>query len=210
MTRFFADFDCEWLGECEYQRATQYMHQVWEQVSQGLSSGKILGFTPTHETIALGKHCSLKEELRMSVDDLQQSGVEVVETQRGGKATVHYPGQLVIYPVLPVNRLGYGCKKFVEVLAEQMLTLLRELGIEAYYDTTYPGVWIGLEKVCAIGVSVRRRVSAYGLALNIAQPSPAFRLIYPCGIQDRGVTYVNRWLTHATQPEAYWTRLTAP
>ena len=126
------------------------------------------------------------EDLRVSPDALQRLGIEVVQTERGGRATYHGPGQLVAYPILelPDNDV-HG---FVWRLEQVALDVLAEWGIAAERVERHPGVWIDSDKIAAVGVAVHDRVTSHGLALNVDPDLAHFRLIVPCGMADRGVT----------------------
>lgn len=141
--------------------------------------------------ITLGQSGGL-EDLRIAATALQQRGVELFETNRGGRATYHGPGQLVAYPIikLPDNDLHAYLWKLEAVV----LDLLAEWGIEAQREERYPGVWLGGDKIAAVGVAVVGDVTMHGLALNVHTDLAYFGLITPCGIRERGVTSMERRL----------------
>lgn len=127
-----------------------------------------------------------REDLLISEDGLVQSGVELFETNRGGRATFHGPGQLVAYPILKLPDLDLHA--YLWKLEEVALRMLTGWGIEAQREARYPGVWIDQKKIAAIGVAVRDRVTLHGLAINVNTDLAFFKLITPCGIPDRQVT----------------------
>ncbi|MCR4406171.1 MAG: lipoyl synthase [Anaerolineae bacterium] len=140
------------------------------------------------------------EDLRVSPDYLQRLGIEVVQTERGGRMTYHGPGQLVAYPILklPDDDLhGYLWR-----LEQVVLELLAEWGIAAGRVERHPGVWVGRDKIAAIGVAVQDRVTTHGLALNVAPDLAHFQLIVPCGLSDRGVTSMQAVLNRPVEMEA--------
>jgi lipoate-protein ligase B len=139
--------------------------------------------------ITFGKNASA-EHLLVPKAILAMRGVESVQTDRGGELTAHEPGQLVVYPIVPVTSV----RKYVRCLEESVIQELATYGITAATDSEYPGVWVGHEKICAIGVRVKDRVSMHGLALNVCNTLATFSLIVPCGIKGRGVTTMRRLL----------------
>lgn len=182
-----------------YLKATALMEELALDVSEGRHPGIILAFEPSVEVISLGKNCDPKVEVLSKDKDLAGLGVEVVRSSRGGKATVHGPGQLVIYPVIPIQQVGLGVRGYVESLSCLVTEVLAEFGIKSVYQTENPGIWIGEDKICATGVRIRRRVSMFGIALNVTQIAKAFELIVPCGLSEKGLTYLNKHLSVSSQ-----------
>lgn len=134
---------------------------------------------------------------------LARAGVVVEETDRGGDITYHGPGQLVVYPVLDLNRLGLNLHAYIRLLEEAAIGVCAEFGVEARRDPGATGVWVGEgtgAKVCAIGVRVRRWVSMHGLALNVTTDLDHFGLIVPCGLAGRAVTSLERLLGDGCPP----------
>lgn len=121
---------------------------------------------------------------------VRAAGFELHETERGGLATCHEPGQLVGY--LFFDASAVGVHRTVAALEEGLIGWLRGEGIAAARREGYPGVWVGREKVAAIGLHFRRGVSMHGFALNLVNDLRGFALIVPCGLADAGVTTVAR------------------
>jgi lipoic acid synthetase len=118
-------------------------------------------------------------------------GADLVRTDRGGDVTYHGPGQLVGYPIvsLPEWRAGQrDVVAYVRRLESVLIAALADLGVGAGRDDGYTGVWVGGEKIAAIGVRVSRGRTRHGFALNVAPDLSMFDHIVPCGIADRGVT----------------------
>lgn len=126
------------------------------------------------------------DDLRVETGDLQARGVALFETNRGGRATFHGPGQLVAYPILKLP--GDNLHTYLWQLEEAVLRLLAEWSISAQREERYPGVWVGTAKIAAVGVAVAGGVTMHGLALNVNTDLAYFNLITPCGIRERGVT----------------------
>jgi len=126
---------------------------------------------------------------------LVEHGVDVYHTNRGGDVTYHGPGQLVGYPVLDLRGYGKDVSSYLHGIEEVFIRLLRqEYGIDARRDEKYPGVWIGNDKITAIGCAVKKWVSMHGFGFNVNTDLNAFRFIVPCGLAHRGVTSLGRVL----------------
>jgi lipoate-protein ligase B len=119
---------------------------------------------------------------------LAGAGVTVEPTDRGGDITYHGPGQLVVYPILDLQRLGQNLHAYMRMLEEIVIRVCAGFGVETRRDRSATGVWVGDAKVCAMGVRIRRWVTMHGLALNVDPEMRHFDLIVPCGLAGRSVT----------------------
>lgn len=120
---------------------------------------------------------------------LRDSGtIPVVVSDRGGQITYHGPGQLVVYSLLDLNRLGLGIRGLVASLEAAVVDLLRDLGLSPEQRPRAPGVYVEGAKIAALGLRVRRGCSYHGLSLNIAMDLEPFRHIDPCGYPGLAVT----------------------
>ena len=116
-------------------------------------------------------------------------GAELVKTDRGGDVTYHGPGQLVGYPILSVPMGPGATPRYVRAIEQLIIDVLADLGLaEAGRAESYPGVWVGDRKICAVGVRLTRGRSMHGFALNVDPDLSMFDHIVACGIADRGVT----------------------
>lgn len=142
--------------------------------------------------ITRGKRTA-EDDLLLSPEALAAKGVEVFDVGRGGEATYHGPGQLVGYLIFHLYQHQRRLKKFVFNIEEVFIRLLEEsYGIRAGRDEHHRGVWVGNEKIAAIGISLHRGVTMHGFAFNINTALDHFSWIVPCGIRDRGVTSLER------------------
>src|SRR5919109_829744 len=117
-------------------------------------------------------------DLPMGEDWYRERGIDVCETDRGGRVTYHGPGQLVAYPIMAVDRVA----DFVHAMEGAMVAALADEGIEAEPRATpFTGVWVGERKIGSIGVRVREGVSMHGLAVNVDNDLQPFEWIVPCG-----------------------------
>ncbi|MDQ3541874.1 MAG: lipoyl(octanoyl) transferase LipB [Chloroflexota bacterium] len=121
-------------------------------------------------------------------------GASYLEVDRGGDLTYHGPGQLVGYPIIDLARAGLGVRAYVRGLEQVLVRTAAHYGVEADILPGYTGVWVGDEKLAAIGVRVSRGAAYHGFAMNVDPDLSYFNAIVPCGIADRGVTSLARLL----------------
>ncbi len=135
-----------------------------------------------------------RDNLVVSSAYLSQKGIAVYESSRGGDITYHGPGQLVGYPILNLKEHKQDLHWLVRSYEEVFIRLLKEYNIKAQRIKGMTGVWVGDEKITAIGVAVRRWITYHGFAFNIAPDLEHFSYIVPCGIKDKGVTSLKKLL----------------
>lgn len=149
-----------------------------------------------HEpVITLGRHGH--EENLLMASELERRGIECIRIERGGDITYHGPGQLVVYPIIDLERHHLGIKSYINLLEEAVIRTIADYGITGERVEGATGVWIGRgtpseRKICAIGVKCSRYVTMHGLALNVSTDLSPFTLINPCGFTDKGVTSIAR------------------
>jgi lipoyl(octanoyl) transferase len=125
---------------------------------------------------------------------LAMRGIDVHEAGRGGDVTYHGPGQIVGYPIIDLNPDRRDVHRYMRDLETVLIRTVAEYGIDAGRIGGLTGVWVGDEKVAAIGVRIARWITSHGFALNVTTDLEYFNLIVPCGIADRGVTSLARLL----------------
>ena len=136
--------------------------------------------------VTLGKRGRL--DAIFGLEALRDRGVEFFKIDRGGEATYHGPGQLVIYPIIKLDGLDIGVVDVIRGLAGCLSTTLAEYGVEAEYDPDCPGLWTTDEavphKIASVGMRVSRGVSTHGAAINLTNDLSPFSLFVPCGMPD--------------------------
>jgi lipoyl(octanoyl) transferase len=152
--------------------------------------------------ITLGRNAK-REHLLASEHVLQQKGVELHATDRGGDITYHGPGQIVGYPILNLGAIRRDVVWYVRMLEEAMIRATREFGVEAVRENGKTGIWArranSREKLAAIGVHISRWVTSHGFAYNVSTDLRFFDLIVPCGIADRKPTSLEKILERGVE-----------
>ena len=142
-----------------------------------------------------------RDHVLASQVELRREGIEVIDVSRGGDVTYHGPGQLVGYPVLDLRPDRCDAHQYVRDLEEVIIRTAAAYGIQAGRLEGMTGVWVGREKLAAIGVRLSRWVTSHGFALNVATNLEHFRFIVPCGLRGLGVTSFERLLGFAPRRE---------
>ncbi len=173
-------------GEVGYARVL-HLQRAWAAAVAEGRLGELIWIGSHPPVITLGRRAE-EGELRLSLKELKQKGVEVHWIERGGLATLHGPGQLVAYPVWSFEGPNLGVRDFVRLLEEAMIQTLDRLGVRAGRSPLNPGAWVGQHKIGFLGLAIRRRVSFHGLALNLNLDPALFDLIIPCGLEETPVT----------------------
>ncbi len=128
-------------------------------------------------------------DLPMGEDWYRERGIDVCDTDRGGRVTYHGPGQLVAYPIMAIERVA----DFVHTMEGAIVAALADEGIESQVrDAPHTGVWAGAAKIASIGVRVSGGVTTHGLAVNVDNDLQPFEWIVPCGIDHVRITSVSR------------------
>jgi lipoyl(octanoyl) transferase len=157
-----------------------------------------------HDTLLLLQHPPVltlgvrgdggRAHILASGEALSARGISVHETGRGGDVTYHGPGQIVGYPIVDLKPDRCDVHRYVRDLEEVLIRTARDYGIAAERVSGLTGVWVGAEKLAAIGVRIARWITSHGFAFNVSTDLDDFQLIVPCGIADRGVTSLERLL----------------
>ena len=179
-----------WLGRTGYLEAAALQHALVEARKKDEVEDTFL-FLEHPPVITLGR-ASHAENVLAPFEVLKGRGIEVWETTRGGDVTYHGPGQLVGYGIVDLKQHGRDVAAYLRKMEEALMNLCARYGLEGGRRDGMTGVWIGDEKVCAMGVRVDHWVTSHGFALNVGDDLSNFDLIVPCGIRSHGVTSLSR------------------
>ena len=175
------------LGTVSYNEALEMQRALVEERRAGRVPDLLLLLQHPH-VITLGVRGDARSHVLASPDELFARGVAVFETGRGGDVTYHGPGQLVAYPILDLRPDRCDVHRYVRDLEAVMIATASDFGVSATRVSGLTGVWVGDDKLGAIGVRISRWITSHGVALNVSTDLDYFGLILPCGIVDRGVT----------------------
>ncbi len=193
------------LGRLAYGEALEVQRMEHEHILSGRddpSSPVAHLLVVEHDPVlTISKRSTSRQNIRVSPERLKELGISIHETDRGGDITYHGPGQLVVYPIVDLNRAGLNLHAYMRLLEDAVIGACERFGLEAGREEGATGVWVPSRlhsgqpaKVCAMGVRVRRWVTMHGLALNVDPDMSHFQTIVPCGLVGRPVTSLREQL----------------
>ena len=179
------------LGRVPYREALELQHELVEaRIEDRIPDMLLLLEHPaviTHGKSAVAEHVLAPPHV------LEAAGCEVVEVERGGETTYHGPGQLIGYPIIDLRERARNIRRFIYSMEEVFVQLLAaEYGITARRQEEHRGVWVGNDKITALGIAIRRRVTFHGFAFNVNTNLEHFGSIIPCGITVGGQTSLQK------------------
>ena len=206
------------LGLIDYLKAWKYQEELLDDlvnrklkrrkkddIIEETEAGTLL-FCEHPHVYTLGKSGS-ENNLLVGEKQLRDRGASFYRIDRGGDITYHGPGQIVGYPIIDLEILGIGVKKYIALLEDAVILTLKEFNISASRLEKATGVWLDHDqpgrsrKICAIGVRVSRAVTMHGFAFNVNTNLDYFKFINPCGFVDKGVTSLAKELGHSIPPD---------
>lgn len=198
-----ANFDILDLGHMPYAQAFETQQQRNQAVIDEQASEAI--FLVEHPpVITISNRAAAKDHLIAPQSRLDELGITVEQTNRGGDITYHGPGQLVAYPIIRMADHGLNLSSYMRCLEQIIIDVLQHFDIKSQRDPDATGVWVPprhsddslkqSSKICALGVRVRKNVTMHGLALNVTTDLTHFQTIVPCGLEGRPVTSMQQQL----------------
>ena len=184
--------EAKWMGAVGYSEALALQESAVDSLRSSEGDEQLLLLEHPH-VFTLGRGADSANILARA-DQLESLSIEVHETGRGGDVTYHGPGQLVGYPIINLKPDRCDVHRYVRDIEEVLIRSIAEYGITGERIAGLTGVWVGAEKVAAIGVRIARWITSHGFALNVNTDLDYFQLIVPCGITDKGVTSMSRLL----------------
>ena len=195
----------EQLGRVDYAVARDLQKEKVAQRKAGAIPDTLLLLEHPH-VYTLGRNAR-RENLLVSEEELAARGAQVFQTDRGGDVTYHGPGQLVGYPILDLTQHRRDISWYMRSLEEVFLHTARDFGVEAVRLPGAAGVWVGNDKLTAMGVHLSRWVTSHGFALNVNTDLRYFEWIVPCGLREKGVTSLAKLLGRPVEMEAVTERV---
>jgi lipoyl(octanoyl) transferase len=179
-------------GRVSYDAALRLQASAEERVKAG--GAETLFLLEHEDVITIGRN-SDRRDLLVTEAYLSKQGIALRTSDRGGKLTFHGPGQLVAYPILDLSPDRTDVRRYVRDLEEVLILTARDFGVEAARSplpARWSSIWVGNDKLAAIGIHLSRWVTTHGVSLNVTTDLARFSLIVPCGIADGGVTSLAR------------------
>lgn len=178
------------LENFDYRESMKIMDHAHQSVVSG-GKDQILAFT-YKEVLTLGRRLDRSQFASDFPSD-------IVETERGGEATFHNPGQLVLYPIVNLRRLSIGPKDFVCLLEKSCMAVFEELGIQVHRKEGKPGLYSSKGKIMSIGLRIKNAVNTHGISVNISNDLRAFEGIVSCGVQSQKMDKVCHYCETTTK-----------
>jgi lipoyl(octanoyl) transferase len=174
-----------WLGRVEYESAWSWQRELFLERLDG-ERGDSLMLLEHPPTYTLGRR-AIEDDLVYGPDERGARGIATFKVDRGGRATYHGPGQLVGYPIMGLDE-RYDVLSYLRKIEAALIAVAAHFGVDAHRDDRHTGVWVGANKIAAIGVKITRGITMHGFALNVTTDLSMFEGIVPCGLNDRWVT----------------------
>lgn len=191
----------------DYLEAYRLQRELLQKRAEGII-GDCLLLLEHPPTITVGK-AGKDSNILASLEELEERGVALYFTDRGGDVTFHGPGQLVGYPIIDLRSRNKDLYQYIENLEEVLIRTLAGFGIESGRDSSHRGVWVNDREIVAIGLRVSRWVTMHGFALNVNIDTGYFSLINPCGFTDRGAVSMAEVLNREVDTEVVTRELLA-
>jgi lipoyl(octanoyl) transferase len=176
------------LGMMDYNKAYKIQQLIFKLCDQKEIIDTII-FQENTPTITIGRTGSTNH-LLLSQEELQQKGIDLVLTDRGGDITYHGPGQLIISMIIHVKDYTKTVHDYLRKLEEAAILLLSNYGIRAHTVTGKSGVWVNHQKIASIGIAVEHAITRHGIAINVNPDLTNFNTIIPCGLTDVSMTSI--------------------
>ena len=164
-----------------YKKAMLFLNKRVDEVKNG-KKGELLWILEHPTTYTAGVSFNQKEIL--------DKKIKIVKSNRGGKITLHNPGQKIVYFVINLNKRKKDIKKFINVIEKSVIQFLKIFEIEAKKDKENIGIWVNHNKIAAIGIRVSRWIAYHGCSINISNNLNQYLKIIPCGLNNKRVTSV--------------------
>ncbi len=173
-----------------YAEALERQLALWGDRVAGLAPDTIIEVEHP-PTITLGRNAP-QSDVTTPAAELARRGVDLVRSDRGGRATAHGPGQIVVYPIVGIAEHRIGIRTWVCDLEQALVDVLAHVGIEGRRIDGKPGIWTDQGKIASLGLRVARGVSYHGISLNVGLDAGPFDCIVACGVPGERITSVSQ------------------
>jgi len=183
------------LPVIEYQKARDLQSYLVSARKDKIIDSDIILILEHPPVFTLGRRGGL-ENLSVSESFLEKSNIPLIHVERGGDITFHGPGQIVVYPIINLEKARLAVTDYVSNLEEVMIQTAKDSGVQAQRNGLNRGIWVGKKKLGSIGIAVRRGITFHGMALNVNLSLEPFNWINPCGLQNIKMTSIQQELSH--------------
>lgn len=190
----------DYLGVMPYELALKLQEELVQARAEGIIPDVLL-LLQHPPVFTIGRFRG-EEDIIVPPEILTQEAIAIFHTNRGGGITYHGPGQLVGYPILNLKENRLGVREYIWKLEAAIIKLLLDLGIRGHRVAKYPGVWVGEEKICSVGIHVSQYITMHGFALNVNTDLRHFEYINPCGINGKVMTSLSKLLGYPIETES--------
>ncbi len=194
------DFTLEssYLGLVDYEKAVEIQSSL-SRLALLKNQNSVLGLHHP-EVITLGRRA--EESIEINLNNSKDS-IPIVRSSRGGLATIHSPGQLVIYPIMNIKHLKLGVRGYVCLLLKSSQELLKAYGISATIDLNGAGLFTENGKICFCGIQIQDGISRHGISLNVRNDLGLFNVIRSCGVQNLKLDAIKNYQVDDTLGEIF-------
>lgn len=194
------------MGTVPYSVALELQHQLVDHIELNSKSMTILGVEHP-SVITLGKRAIPEEEIKIDINSLDDLNIQYYKVERGGHATMHSPGQLVIYPIFNITEYGLSVRDYLCALQKSTIAFFKEIGINVYAKEDSPGIYTTTGKIAFFGIRVKKGITFHGLAINVSNEIEDFSLIRSCGANTETFDKISSYGIQKPLSELYamWT-----
>ena len=185
---------CLELGTLEYRKAWDLQTSLVAARKKRIIDRDVILLLEHPPVFTLGRRGGL-DDLTVSRDFLEKSGIPVIQVERGGVITFHGPGQLIMYPIIDLNVARLRVVDYVEKVEEVMIRTVAEWKIVAERNPLNRGIWVGNKKLGSIGIAIRRGICFHGMSLNVNIAMKPFGWMNQCGLRKIGTTSMKQELS---------------
>ena len=167
------------LGRTKYNDCLNLQRHIQKELADG-TTGNTLLLTEHESVFTLGRNHPIPN-LKVSAETIEEEGIPIIQTERGGDITYHGPGQLVAYGIIALREWELTAYDYINGLEEIMVRTLRSLGI-----------WVNEKKIGAVGISVKKGITMHGASLNISPTMAHLKFMNPCGFENLELTSIQK------------------
>ncbi|MBN2297885.1 MAG: lipoyl(octanoyl) transferase LipB [Deltaproteobacteria bacterium] len=178
------------LGVIDYETALKYQYEIHLKRVESRIDDTI--FLLEHPPVLTMGKSGGRHDLLVPEKDLETKGVPLYQLNRGGKITCHYPGQLVVYFILGIDKYDNNVHEMVANLEEAIILTISDFGVKGERIPANRGIFVGNNKIAAIGIEISHGVTMHGIALNVLEDTSLYNLFVPCGLTDKGVAFLQK------------------